>query len=246
MNKLLFSTLIGLGVGGVGIGLGGFAAYAIGRRADKIIGLLFAGCSGMIITVLGLELLPESIATGGIIPTLIGILIGILVIARIEHFFHRIVIITDNPRRSQFIRSGILLTLGVAIHNFPVGFAMGAGLTNDSEIGLDLATIMLFHNLPEGFAISLPLIFGGLGGSIIPIIAAIVSLPAGLGALFGSSFQRVNPALLSSLFGIAIGTILFVSWHELLLPSLKMTRKPGFIISLCVGAFSGIVFTIFL
>lgn len=246
MNNLLFATLIGLGVGGMGIGLGGFAAYGIGRHADKIIGLLFAGCSGMIITVLGLELLPESIATGGFIFTLMGIIVGILVISRIEHFFHRIVIITDNPRRSQFIRSGILLAIGVAIHNFPVGFAMGAGLANDSEVGLDLARIMLFHNLPEGFAISLPLIFGGLGGSIILIIAAIVSLPAGLGALFGSSFQQVNPALLSGLFGIAIGTIFYVSWHELLLQSVKMTRKPGFIISLCVGAFCGIVFTIFL
>lgn len=243
MNNLLFSTLIGLGVGGVGIGLGGVAAYGIGQYANKIIGLLFAGCAGMILSILGLELLPESIATGGFIPTVIGIVIGILVIVRVEHLFHRIVIITDNPRSSLFIQSGILLALGVAIHNFPVGFAMGAGLANKSEIGMDLATIMLFHNLPEGFAISLPLIIGGLGGSIIPIIAAIVSLPAGLGALFGSSFQRVNPGLLSGLFGLAIGTIFYVSWHELLLQSLKMTRKPGLILSLYVGVLIGIAFT---
>lgn len=153
------------------------------------------------------------------------------------------VIITDNPNKSMFSRSGILLAIGVAIHNFPVGFAMGSGLVNDGKIGLDLATAMLLHNFPEGLAIALPLALSGLSRISIPLTAGIVALPAALGSFLGAGLGIINTKLLAIFFGIAVGTIFMVTWHEILGHAIKHTRKKYLFPSVITGLILGILFT---
>ncbi|AGA68623.1 putative divalent heavy-metal cations transporter [Desulfitobacterium dichloroeliminans LMG P-21439] len=241
----LFPTLIGLAVGGLGIALGGIVAFGLGRYFERISGMILACAAGMIFALLLFELLPESINAGGLIATGIGIIVGTFLIVRLEQFFHKVVIITDNPRKSMFIRSGVLLALGVAIHNLPVGFALGTGLINNDKIGLDLATTMLLHNFPEGFAIALPLALSGLSPISIPIIAGIVALPAGFGALLGSSLGIINSVLLAIFFGIAIGTIFLVTWHEILGHAIKNTRRVHLVTSIFTGFILGALFVQF-
>lgn len=242
----LYSTIIGLGVGGVGIGLGGLAACSLGKRSGKVLGLILAVAAGMIFSLLAFELLPESVEAGGITVTFLGIAAGLILILQIERFSHSVIIITDNPQRSLFIRSGILFALGIAIHNFPVGFAMGAGLVNQPQAVFDLATTMIFHNFPEGLAMSLPLIFAGLNRVFIPVAASIVALPAGLGSLIGSILGIINPFILAFIFGIAIGTILFVTWHEILGHARKKVTWTSLLPSLGVGMLLGKLFTFLL
>lgn len=243
MEGQLFPTLVGLAVGGAGIGLGGIVAFGFGKYFEKISGVILACAAGLIFALLAFELVPESISTGGLIATVIGVILGVLLIIRLEQFFHKVVIITDTPRQSMFIRSGILLAIGVAIHNFPVGFAMGSGLVNNGKIGLDLAMTMLFHNFPEGFAITLPLALSGLSPVSVPIISGIVALPAALGSFLGSSLGVINPMLLAIFFGIAIGTIFLVTWHEILGHAVKTTRKIYLYPSVVMGLLLGILFT---
>ncbi|MPL74986.1 Zinc transporter ZupT [bioreactor metagenome] len=242
MEGLLFPTLMGLVVGGSGIGLGGIVAFSLGKYFERISGIILANAAGVIFGLLAFELLPESIETGGLIATGMGIIVGIFLIIRLEHFFHKVVIITNNPQKSVFIRSGILLAIGVAIHNLPVGFAMGSGLVNNGEMGMDLAIAMLLHNFPEGFAITLPLALSGLSPVSIPITAGIVALPAALGSFLGSSLGSINSTLLALLFGIAIGTIFSVTWHEILGHAIKNTRKVHLIPSVLTGLILGILF----
>ncbi|MDA8235300.1 MAG: ZIP family metal transporter [Clostridia bacterium] len=242
----LSSTIIGLGVGGVGISLGGLAACGLGKKTGKVLGLILAIAAGMIFSLLAFELLPESIESGGIAITFLGITTGLILILQIERLFHRVVIITDNPQRSLFIRSGILFALGIAIHNFPVGFAMGAGLVNQPKAGFDLAITMLFHNFPEGLAMSLPLIFAGLNRIFIPVTASIVALPAGVGSLIGSILGIISPFFLAFFFGIAIGTIFFVTWHEILGHARKKVAWTSLLPCLGVGMLLGKLFTFLL
>jgi len=234
---------MGLGVGGSGIALGGIVAYGLGKYFERISGLLLACSAGVILSLLTFELLPESISTGGLIATGLGIILGIILIIRLELFFHKVVIITDNPSKSMYIRSGILLAIGVAIHNFPVGFAMGTALTNSENIGLDLAITMLLHNFPEGFAILLPLALSGLSFTSIPLTASIVALPAAIGSFLGSSLGIINPKLLSIFLGIAIGTIFMVTWHEILGQAIKRTEKIHLFPSVITGLILGFLFT---
>ncbi|HHY27841.1 MAG TPA: ZIP family metal transporter [Desulfitobacterium dehalogenans] len=245
MEGPLLPTLVGLVVGGAGIGLGGMVAFGLGKYFEKISGVILACAAGIIFSLLAFELLPESIETGGFIATGIGIILGAMLILRLEHFFHKVVIVADTPRKSMFIRSGILLAIGVAIHNLPVGFAMGSGLANNGKIGLDLAITMLFHNFPEGFAISLPLALSRLSPISVPVISGIVALPAAFGSFLGSSLGIVSMVTLSVFFGIAIGTIFLVTWQEILRHAIRSTRKTHLLPSLVTGLMLGILFTRF-
>ncbi|MDA8233290.1 MAG: ZIP family metal transporter [Clostridia bacterium] len=242
----VISTLLGLGVGGVGIGLGGLAACCLGTKCRNYLGFILATAAGMIFSLLAFELLPESVEAGGITPTLLGIIIGLVIIMYIERLFHRVVIITGNPQHSLLIRSGILLAVGIAIHNLPIGFAMGAGLANQPKVGLDLATTMIFHNFPEGLALALPLILADLNRIFIFVISSIVALPAGLGSFLGSALGEINPSVLAVFFGIAIGTILFVTWHEILSHARKQLIWTLLVPFLALGILLGKLFTLFL
>ncbi|SHL00879.1 ZIP family metal transporter [Desulforamulus aeronauticus] len=246
MNSLLFSTMMGFGVGGVGVGLGGLVACGIDRRSEKTPWLILSVAAGMIFALLGLELLPESVRTGGYLVSLSGIITGLLFIFLLEQVSHRVVIITSNPRRSRFIRSGLWFALGIAIHNFPVGFAMGTSLVNQPRMGFDLATTMLFHNFPEGLAMSLPFIIAGVNRLVIPMLASVVSVPSGLGAFLGTTLNNPNGGYLAFICGIAIGTILFVTWHEILGHARKKLVLPTLVPCLLVGLLLGKLITFLL
>ena len=49
-----------------------------------------------------------------------------------------------------------MIGLGIAMHNFPEGLAIGTGYASDS-LGLELAVALALHNIPEGMAMAAPL-----------------------------------------------------------------------------------------
>ena len=58
--------------------------------------------------------------------------------------------------------TGVLLTLGITIHNLPEGIAVGAGYMHTPTFGFYIAMAILLHNIPEGIATALPLCTSGV------------------------------------------------------------------------------------
>ena len=84
-------------------------------------------------------------------------------------------------------RTGLLLALGVSVHNFPEGMATLAAALEDLNLGLVIAVAIAIHNIPEGLAISAS-IYGSQGShrkaffwSFLSGLSEIAG--AGLGAL---------------------------------------------------------------
>lgn len=215
-SALWVSTLVGFGAGSGGLIIGGCLGYVLRDIYFKLSGMLMSLAAGIIFGLVGFELIPESIEIGGLFYTMVGGIAGFALIKVVERWFHKIAFITGDPERSIFFRSGILLAIGIAIHNLPVGFAMGAGMANQPQIGLDMATTVLLHNFPEGLAMSVPLVIAGLRPGFIPLSATIVAVPAAVGSYSGFNLGTISPTTLSLLLGVAIGTILYVTWHEIL------------------------------
>lgn len=114
--------------------------------------------------------------------------------------------------------AGLVLAAAVALHNVPVGMAIGATFAGSahSHGGLLAALIIGLHNIPEGMSITAPLLAGGgkPAGSIG--IAALSGLPAILGALIGYGAGTMNPLLLTVSLSFAAGAMLYVVFGELL------------------------------
>ena len=141
--------------------------------------------------------------------------------------------------------AGLVLAAAVALHNMPVGMAIGATFAGAAEAavlsGVLAARIIGLHNLPEGMSIAAPLLAGGAsaGGSIA--VAALSGLPTILGALLGYSIGTMDPALLGASLGFAAGAMLYVIFGELLPESEQLWRHRLSGLATMLGMLLGIL-----
>lgn len=115
----------------------------------------------------------------------------------------------------KLINTGMLLAVGITLHNLPEGIAVGAGYLHSPQFGLFIAVAILLHNIPEGIATALPLCKGGACRGDALRVAFLSGLAEPVGALFASlflvSFQSLVPAALA----FAGGVMVFITLDEL-------------------------------
>ena len=51
---------------------------------------------------------------------------------------------------NNLLKTGIIVSIGLAIHNFPEGLAIGSGFEASLKLGLSLAIAICLHDIPEG------------------------------------------------------------------------------------------------
>lgn len=51
--------------------------------------------------------------------------------------------------KNKLLKTGIIVSIGLAIHNFPEGLAIGSGFEASLKLGLSLAIAICFHDIPE-------------------------------------------------------------------------------------------------
>ena len=113
--------------------------------------------------------------------------------------------------------AGLVLAAAVALHNMPVGMAIGATFAGAAGSGGVLAALIIgLHNIPEGMSIAAPLLAGGSRPAAAVGIAALSGLPTILGALLGYGAGTMNPLLLAVSLSFAAGAMLYVIFGELL------------------------------
>ncbi len=141
--------------------------------------------------------------------------------------------------------AGLVLAAAVALHNMPVGMAIGATFAGGTDTallsGVLAALIIGLHNLPEGMSIAAPLLTGGASASASIGIAALSGLPTILGALLGYSIGAMAPALLGASLGFAAGAMLYVIFGELLPESEQLWRHRLSGLATMLGLLLGLI-----
>ena len=134
----------------------------------------------------------------------------------------------------QLLLAGVMMAVGVAIHNVPEGMSIGAiyadnGYELTSALQLLLFSILL-HNIPEGMAIALPLFTSGMSRPKAVLWAAATGIPMVLGALLGYVIGDMGELGLSLTLSFAAGTLLYVVFGEVLPQSINLycSRKTAF------------------
>jgi ZIP family zinc transporter len=146
--------------------------------------------------------------------------------------------ITDR----RLLRTGILLAIGITIHNIPEGIAVGAGYMHAPDFGLFIASAILLHNIPEGIATALPLRKSGVCRWDAFRVAFLSGLaePVGalIAALFLSSFKNFVPGALA----FAGGVMMFITLDELI----PAAREHGHHHTTALGIIFGSIFVFLL
>ncbi|MGP4074156.1 ZIP family metal transporter [Piscibacillus sp. B03] len=210
--------LIGSLASALGIGVGGGIAWFM-KRIKHGFSVIYSICTGLILGLLFFELIPESVELGGWLIFFIGTIIGLLLFHSIHLVFDKIIIITDSPQKDIFVRSGVLLTISIALHNFPVGVALGP--TIGTDIGTSILSTLILHNIPEGMIIFTPLFLAGFGPVSWLLFTFFISIPIAAGSFLGQFLEIRMPFLIALFINIAITIIFMVAIKELFSEAIK-------------------------
>lgn len=107
------------------------------------------------------ELIPEALEIASLPVTILGIILGIFMMIicdlLVDKKFSKRSKTVDNSNKTNIIskknnllKTGIIVSIGLAIHNFPEGLAIGSGFEASLKLGLSLAIAICFHDIPEG------------------------------------------------------------------------------------------------
>ena len=127
--------------------------------------------------------------------------------AALDEFAERRQIDLTNPA----IRLSFLIAIGIGVHNFGEGLAIGQAAAS-SEISLAVTLIIGFglHNATEGFGICGPLTGEGIVPSwrLLLVLGLIGGTPTFLGTVVGQAWTSEAVSVL--FFTVAAGSILYV------------------------------------
>jgi zinc transporter, ZIP family len=245
VSRLVAVTIIGFLCGMIGTGLGGFLTILIRNPSKRFMAVLLGFTSGVMLSVVCFDLLPEAFKLGSVWLSFAGMTVGVGLILLIDEFIPSELSMTKNARGRTdtdygFIKSGMLLGIGIAIHNFPEGLAVGSGFAANNALGLGLAIVIALHDVPEGVAMAAPLKMGGINKLKVLIYTILAGIPMGVGAFIGEVVGGISPIFICLCLSFAAGSMLFITCGELIPKSQSIYKGRISTIGMLVGIMSGI------
>lgn len=210
--------------------IGSLMGIVARRPGPKFLGFTLGFSAGLMIFISFMELLTGAIRVEGVgfikahLAFFIGMVVYFLIDLLVPHEYlgqhdHRKgeYDLIDGKMPQALERTGVLMALGLSIHNFPEGMATFIGGMEDIHLGFAIAMAIAIHNIPEGFAISGPLyaatgsrkkaflwsFFSGVSEMIGAFLAAIVLMPF------------LSPTLLGFVLATVAGIMVAISIDEL-------------------------------
>ncbi len=251
MNPILFTILLTAVTGVGGLALGGALAALIKRESPRGTSLMLSFTAGLMLAIVALDMVPEAIEAAPWLPmTPLVLVAGFLLTYLLNCWIDKSAHHEDksNPHHCacghhDLHTAGIVLAAAVALHNVPVGMAVGASVAVQ---GICLASVLAavtigLHNIPEGMSIAIPLLHDGSKTVSAIAVAALSGLPTVLGALAGYFVGSQTPAALAAALSLAGGAMLYVVFFELLPEAGGLWKSRWSILATVVGFALGVL-----
>ncbi len=199
--------------------LGALLVLLLRKPSDRVLDASLGFAAGVMLTASFTSLILPGIEYGGLLPVLIGMVVGIAVLDLtdhlVPHMHQRFIGYEGVP--SKRVKSVWLLIIAITIHNAPEGLAVGVGFgAGDLTQALKLMIAIGLQNIPEGLAASAGALSVGIGARwfsvYIGVRAGLVEIP--LAVLGAAAVFLMNP-LLPYAMGFAAGAMLYVVSDEI-------------------------------
>ncbi|WP_433782143.1 ZIP family metal transporter [Actinomycetospora sp. CA-101289] len=213
MPTWLQAGLWGLVAGGALV-LGAGVAWVV-RVPPRVVAGIMAFGAGVLISALAFELTDEAARTGGLLPTVLGFLVGAaaytaadVALARLGAR-HRKRSGDQQPSEDEQAGSGAAIAVGALLDGVPESVVLGLTLLGGGRVSPAVLAAIFISNVPEGLSSaagmkrahrSAAYVFGVWGG---------IALISGLAALLGYvALDGVSPVTVAAITALAAGAIL--------------------------------------
>ncbi len=241
MSSNIGIALLLTAAAGLSTTIGSLIGLVMQKPGARFMSFVLGFSAGVMIMVSFVELLQGSIEYIGFLPANLGFFAGILTMFLVDYLVPHEYIGQHDFRQiepnGKLLRAGLLVALGIGIHNFPEGMATFAGTLQDVRLGGAIAVAIAIHNIPEGIAVSAPVyaathsrskafLWSFLSGVAEPVgaaIAALILLPF------------LTPTVLGWILAAVAGIMVFISLDELIPLSRSFGREHLPIVGVIVG-----------
>ncbi len=231
-SNFIFALIITL-FAGLSTGIGSAIAFFCKKTNTKFLSIALGFSAGVMVYVSFVELFPQalSLATEGgsstpdlsiVLAFFIGIgfifLIDMLIpSAENPHEIHMVEEMQGDTNR-QLKRTGVIMTLAIAIHNFPEGIATFTAAYVDPTIAIPIAVAIAIHNIPEGIAVSVPIYYSTGSRKKAFWYSFLSGMAEPVGGLMGYFLLRpfLTPYTLGLVMAGVAGIMVFISVDELI------------------------------
>ncbi len=257
-HNLLFAFTITL-IAGLSTGIGSALACFSKRTNTKFLAAALGFSAGVMVYVSFIELFPQALVLaieGGVKNAEVSVTLaffgGIALICLIDMFIpsvenpHEIHLVEEmqEQKTKQLKRTGILMALAIAVHNFPEGIATFTTAYVNPTIALPIAIAIAIHNIPEGIAVSIPIYYATGNRKKAFWLSFLSGMAEPVGGLIG--YFILAPFLSSFILGLVMaavaGIMVFVSVDELIPVAEKYGKHHhsiyGFVIGMAAMAIS--------
>ena len=210
--EILKTTILGLFFGKFGTTLGGIIGVVIKKHSNKFLSFILAFASGLMMSVICFDLLPEALGISNIVNVIIGTIIGIVSMIFCDILVEKKFIVNSKTKgmENNLLKTGIIVSIGLAIHNFPEGLAIGSGFEASLKLGLSLAIAICLHDIPEGISMAVPMKNGGMKISKVIFYVILSGITTGIGAFFGAIIGSISQVVISICLSFAAGAMLYI------------------------------------
>ena len=242
MNYILKTTLIGLFFGTFGTTLGGIIGVCLKTTSNKFLSFILSFASGLMLSIVCFDLIPESMELTTILNTVVGVIFGVICMMICDVLVNRKFSINSSNTKNNLLKTGIIVSIGLALHNFPEGLAIGSGFEASITLGYSLALAICLHDIPEGIAMGVPMKSGGMKVSKIIFYVIMSGITTGIGAFFGALVGTIGKEVIAMCLAFAGGAMLYIVSGELIPESnnLYKGRLPvmGNVLGFIIGMFA--------
>lgn len=222
IGEIIKTALIGLFFGTFGTTLGGIIGVKLNKTSNKFLSFILSFAAGLMVAVICFELVPEALEISSLFTTLIGITLGVLMMIICDLIVDKKFNKRTKTVKEDLLKTGIIVSIGLAIHNFPEGLAIGSGYEASVKLGLSLAIAICFHDIPEGIAMAVPMKSGGIPISKVIYYVVLSGVTTGIGALIGGMIGKISTGIIAMCLSFSAGAMIYIVSGELTLEANKL------------------------
>jgi ZIP family zinc transporter len=214
LPALILTTLAGLATG-----VGSLIAYFIPQPNIRYLSVSLGFATGVMIFVAFVDLYSESRGEIGLMYANLFFLCGMLFIYFLDRLIpHSHIDGKVDSQSSRLYRGGIMMTIGIAIHNLPEGLTVALVSLADIKLGIPVAMAIAIHNIPEGVACSVPLYYSTGDRKKACFYSFLAGMTEPLGAVIAILilYPFLTSFLLAASIAFVAGIMVFLCFDELI------------------------------